>query len=68
MLATEPDLLILDEPTRGVDPERKRELGEMLRAGSSGRATLIVSHDLAFSGSVADRVVSLAEQGVPVGA
>jgi energy-coupling factor transport system ATP-binding protein len=68
VLATEPDLLILDEPTRGVDPERKRELGEMLRAGSSGRATLIVSHDLAFAGSVANRVVSLAEQRVPVSA
>ncbi|MHB8060858.1 MAG: ABC transporter ATP-binding protein [Gaiellaceae bacterium] len=68
VLATEPDLLILDEPTRGVDPERKRELGEMLRAGSSGRATLLVSHDLAFARSVADRVVSLAEQEVPIDA
>ena len=67
VLATEPDLLVLDEPTRGVDPERKRELGEMLRAGSPGRATLLVSHDLAFARSVADRVVSLAEVGVPVG-
>jgi len=68
VLATEPDLLILDEPTRGVDPERKRALGEMLRAGSSGRATLLVSHDLAFARSVADRVVSLGAQGVPIGA
>ncbi len=68
VLATEPDLLILDEPTRGVDPERKRELGEMLRAGSPDRATLLVSHDLAFARSVADRVVSLATQGVPIGA
>lgn len=68
VLATEPDLLVLDEPTRGVDPERKRELGEMLRAGSPDRATLLVSHDLAFARSVADRVVSLAEEGVPVGA
>jgi energy-coupling factor transport system ATP-binding protein len=67
VLATEPDLLVLDEPTRGVDPERKRELGEMLRAGSPGRATLLVSHDLAFARSVADRVVSLAEEEVPVG-
>ncbi len=68
VLATEPDLLVLDEPTRGVDPERKRELGEMLRAGAAGRATLLVSHDLAFARSVADRVVSLGEQGVLTGA
>jgi energy-coupling factor transport system ATP-binding protein len=66
VLATEPDLLILDEPTRGVDPGRKRELGELLRASASGRATLLVSHDLAFARSVADRVVSLAQQEVPV--
>ena len=68
VLATKPDLLVLDEPTRGVDPARKRELGEMLRAGLSGRATLLVSHDVAFARSVADRVVSLGEKRVPVGA
>jgi energy-coupling factor transport system ATP-binding protein len=68
VLATEPDLLVLDEPTRGVDPERKRELGEMLRAGSPGRATLLVSHDLGFARSVADRVVSLAGNRVLVNA
>lgn len=68
VLATEPDLLVLDEPTRGVDPGRKRELGELLRAGAAGRATLLVSHDQVFAHSVADRVVSLAEQGVLVGA
>ena len=32
VLAVEPDLLVLDEPTRGVDPERKRELAALLRA------------------------------------
>ena len=66
VLATEPDLLVLDEPTRGVDPVRKRALGEMLRAGASARATLLVSHDVAFAGSVADRVVTLGEKGAMV--
>jgi energy-coupling factor transport system ATP-binding protein len=59
VLAPEPDLLVLDEPTRGVDPERKRELATLLR-GSTARATLVVTHDIAFAKSVADRVVSLA--------
>jgi energy-coupling factor transport system ATP-binding protein len=58
VLATEPDLLVLDEPTRGVDPERKLELAKLLRAQAGRRATLIVTHDLVFAADVADRVVS----------
>jgi energy-coupling factor transport system ATP-binding protein len=62
VLATEPDLLVLDEPTRGVDPARKLELAELLRAGAAGRATLVVTHDVAFARAVADREVSLAPE------
>jgi energy-coupling factor transport system ATP-binding protein len=54
----EPDLLVLDEPTRGVDPERKHELAELLRSNTT-RATLVVTHDRAFAKAVADRIVSL---------
>ncbi len=60
VLATEPELLVLDEPTRGVDPERKRELARLLRAGAPGRGTLVVTHDLPWAAAVADRVVELA--------
>jgi energy-coupling factor transport system ATP-binding protein len=56
---TEPDLLVLDEPTRGVDPERKAELAGRLRNEAPSRATLVVTHDLVFAAAVADRVVSL---------
>jgi energy-coupling factor transport system ATP-binding protein len=59
VLATEPELLVLDEPTRGIDPDRKAELARLLRAGASGRGTLVVTHDLAFAAAVADRVVEL---------
>ncbi len=62
VLATEPDLLVLDEPTRGVDPARKMELAQLLRAGAGGRATLVVTHDVAFARAVADREVSLAPE------
>jgi energy-coupling factor transport system ATP-binding protein len=59
VLVTEPDLLVLDEPTRGIDPERKAELAGLLREQASGRATLVVTHDRAFAAAVADREVSL---------
>jgi energy-coupling factor transport system ATP-binding protein len=61
VLAPEPDLLVLDEPTRGVDPERKQELARLLRA-EPRRATLVVTHDVAFARAVADRVVSPAPE------
>jgi hypothetical protein len=32
VLATEPDPVVVDEPTRGVDPERKLKLALLLRA------------------------------------
>ena len=58
VLVVDPDLLILDEPTRGVDPPRKAELAELIR-DASHRATLVVTHDLVFAGEIADRAVEL---------
>jgi energy-coupling factor transport system ATP-binding protein len=59
VLATDPELLVLDEPTRGVDPERKAELARLLRSGAPDRGTLVVTHDLVWADEVADRVVEL---------
>ena len=64
VLAPEPDLLVLDEPTRGVDPERKRELARFLRDDAAARAALVVTHDRGFATSVADRIVSLHREPV----
>jgi energy-coupling factor transport system ATP-binding protein len=45
----EPDLLILDEPTRGVDPERKAQLAAWLLAyAAAGRCVLVATHDAGF--------------------
>ena len=49
VLVGEPDLLVLDEPTRGLDPERKAELGVCLeRYAEAGRAVLVATHDRGF--------------------
>ena len=66
VLAIDPELLVLDEPTRGVDPERKGELAGLLRAQASSRATLVVTHDRAFATAVADRTVALGREVVLV--
>src|SRR5262249_48142616 len=64
VLVTEPDLLVLDEPTRGVDPERKHGLATLLHAQASSRTTLVVTHDRAFANAVADRIVDLQPENV----
>jgi energy-coupling factor transporter ATP-binding protein EcfA2 len=61
----EPDLLVLDEPTRGVDPDRKAELAAWLAEyAAGGRGVLVATHDRTFP---ADRSVALGEE-VPVAA
>ena len=59
VLATEPDVLVLDEPTRGVDPEARVRLAALLRREAAGRATLLVTHDHDLVAAVADRTVEL---------
>ena len=62
VLATEPDVLVLDEPTRGVDPEARAQLAALLRRQAAARATLLVTHDLDLVAAVADRTVELGER------
>lgn len=57
---TEADLLVLDEPTRGMDPVRKERLAGWVRAyADAGRGVLVATHDRAFP---ADRRVALGAQ------
>ena len=62
--ACEPDLLILDEPTRGIDPPRKAELAAWLaRYAAEGHGVLVATHDPDFPAS---RRVSLAQEELGV--
>ena len=47
-LATEPSLLLLDEPTAGMNPHETADLGETIRRlhGELGITTLLVEHDM----------------------
>lgn len=70
-LAVGPPLLLLDEPTASLDPARKNDLGDALRAlAGTGRALVMTSHDDDFVREHASRVVVLAngvvvEEGDP---
>jgi energy-coupling factor transport system ATP-binding protein len=59
---TVPGLICLDEPTRGMDGARKRELrgwlGELARRGA---AALVATHDVEFAARLASRVVLLGD-------
>jgi energy-coupling factor transport system ATP-binding protein len=49
VVVSEPELLVLDEPTRGIDPERKTELARWLFGyAAEGRGVLVVTHDRGF--------------------
>lgn len=55
VLAMEPDVLVLDEPTTSLDPPSQRELITLLRQLS--QAKLIVTHDTQFAAEIATRAV-----------
>jgi energy-coupling factor transport system ATP-binding protein len=63
VLAMEPEVLILDEPTAGLDPATRQDLLSLVRAlNESGVSIVLVSHDLEEVAEVADRICAM-EQG-----
>lgn len=61
VLVNEPEFLILDEPTIGLDAYRKKLLEDFLKKiARLGRGMILVSHDAPFVDRVAERVVTLA--------
>lgn len=62
VLAARPPLLLLDEPTRGLDYAAKARLVRLLRElAATGHAIVLATHDVELAAELAHRVVLLAE-------
>ncbi len=65
-LAVDPPLLLMDEPTASLDPERRTELGALLRGLQRQHRTLVIAtHDEDFAREWATRVVRM-QNGIVV--
>ena len=62
-LAYSPDLLLLDEPFRGLDPEAKEVAAQLILSESKGKTLLLVTHDEADL-ALCDEIVRM--DGTPV--
>ncbi len=61
-LVNDPDLLILDEPTTGIDPAGRRDLWNLLEGlADAGVTVLVTTHSMAEADRLADRVGLLAD-------
>lgn len=62
VLVNEPDLVVLDEPTTGIDPAGRRTVREqILGLAEAGATVLVTTHDMAEAERIADRVALLAD-------
>lgn len=64
-LTAAPPVMLLDEPTRGLDYHAKRSFGAIVRElAAAGHAVLLSTHDVEFVAAVADRVLVMADGDV----
>jgi len=60
VLVARPKLLVLDEPTRGIDYRLKKELGGFLQElAEEGVAVVVVTHDVEFAAEYSQRVLMM---------
>ena len=55
-LATNPDLIMLDEPTAGLNTEETRRAIDLIRRVTEGKTLIIVEHDMDVVFNLADRI------------
>jgi energy-coupling factor transport system ATP-binding protein len=67
ILVAQPQIILLDEPTRGLDYVQKRNLAELLlRLQTEGKTVVMATHDVELAAACAGRVVLMAEGQVVV--
>lgn len=57
----EPKLLLLDEPTAGVDPEERENLQKMIADNSSGKIVVLSTHILSDIETIAKEEIRMAD-------
>jgi len=61
-LCMEPEILLFDEPTSALDPEMIKEvLDVMLDLADGGMTMIVVTHEMGFARTVADKVILMAD-------
>ena len=64
-LNTEPDILIMDEPTRGIDVGAKREIYEIINElAAQGKAVILISSELPEVLGMSDRVLVMKDDAI----
>lgn len=61
-LVSDPDLILLDEPTANVDPAVEEHILDILNKLAGSRCVLVVSHDLGFVSSIFEEVICVNRQ------
>lgn len=65
VLAMDPEVLVLDEPTAGLDPHIAEVIARVLRQlRARGRTLLLITHDIDLVAELADRVIVLVDGAV----
>ncbi len=67
ILVANPRIVLLDEPTRGLDYDQKKALADLLRElTAAGRTVVMATHDVELVARAADRVMLMAEGEIVV--
>lgn len=70
MLATEPEILLLDEPMAGMGPEESRRVVELIQELAAAHTVILIEHDMDAVFAIADRITvmhngEVLESGTP---
>ncbi|MGH7048637.1 MAG: ATP-binding cassette domain-containing protein [Stellaceae bacterium] len=64
LLAHPAPIILLDEPTAGVDAAMRGQIAALIRARPAGATVIVVDHDLGFISEIADAVVCMKEGAI----